>query len=95
LATQFGLSSRTLTRKFILATGRGPQIYLSYARVRQAQRLFETTSEPMDSVRRAVGYQDAAAFRRAFKQTTGISPNEYRQAYGPSRHSGAPRIDSR
>ncbi len=85
LASQFGLSSRTLTRKFIAATGYGPQTYLLHARVRHAQRLFETTSEPMEHIRMAVGYQDPAAFRRAFKQTTGISPNDYREAYGPRR----------
>lgn len=83
LAERFGLSSRTLSRRFIGATGQGPQAYLQHARVRHAMRLLETTSDPIDVVRVHAGYGDAAAFRRAFKQTTGLSPSEYRTAYGP------------
>ena len=83
LAERFGLSTRTLTRRFISATGQGPQAYLQHARVRHAMRLLETTSDPVDEVRFNAGYGDAAAFRRAFKQTTGLSPTEYRKAYGP------------
>jgi len=83
LADQFGLSSRTLSRRFIGATGRGPQAYVQHARAQLAKRLLETTSDPIDGVRRNAGYNDPAAFRRAFKQTTGMSPTEYRRAYGP------------
>ena len=83
LASQFGLSIRSLNRRFTAATGHGPQAYLQQVRVRHAQRLLETTSEPVDHIRRAAGYHDPAAFRRAFKQTTGLSPNGYRNRYGP------------
>jgi transcriptional regulator GlxA family with amidase domain len=85
LAAQFGLSSRTLTRRFASATGHGPQAYLRHARVEQGKRLLETTGEPIDEIRRDAGYHDPAAFRRVFKQTTGLSPSEYRRAYGPRR----------
>jgi hypothetical protein len=46
-------------------------------------RLLETTSEPVDQIRRSAGYGDPAAFRRAFKQATGLSPNGDRNRYGP------------
>jgi transcriptional regulator GlxA family with amidase domain len=82
LAGQFGLSERTLSRRFTAATGRGPQAYLRHARVQQAMRLLETTSDPVDQVRRRVGYGDPAAFRRVFKEATGLSPAGYRHAYG-------------
>src|SRR5215472_12629711 len=78
LASQFGLSIRSLNRRFTAATGDGPQAYLQHIRIRRAQRLLETTSERVDEIRRATGYQDPAAFRRAFKQTTGLSPTGYR-----------------
>lgn len=84
LADQFGLSSRTLSRRFIAAAGRGPQAYLQHARVQQAKRLLETTNDPIDEVRRHAGYNDPAAFRRVFKQTTGVTPSAYRSAYGPT-----------
>jgi transcriptional regulator GlxA family with amidase domain len=83
LASQFGLSIRSLNRRFTTATGRGPQAYLQQVRVRQAQRLLETTGESVDQVRRASGYHDPAAFRRAFRQITGLSPTSYRNRYGP------------
>jgi transcriptional regulator GlxA family with amidase domain len=85
LASQFGLSSRTLTRRFMAATGNPPLNYLVAARIQEAKRLLETTTEPIDAIRRRVGYQDASAFRRAFKLSTGLSPNDYRRAYGPKR----------
>ena len=34
-----------------------------------------------DDMRRA-GYSDPAAFRRVFKQATGLSPSRYREVYG-------------
>jgi transcriptional regulator GlxA family with amidase domain len=83
LASQFGLSVRSLNRRFMAATGHGPQAYLQRVRVHHARRLLETTSEPVDEIRRTAGYHDPAAFRRAFKQITGVSPNGYRNRYGP------------
>jgi len=82
LAASFGLSERTLSRRFAAATGRGPRAYLRHARIQHAKRLLETASEPIDQVRRRAGYSDPAAFRRVFKQATGLSPSGYRDAYG-------------
>jgi transcriptional regulator GlxA family with amidase domain len=89
LASEFGLSSRTLARRFVSATGDGPQAYLRDARVQRGKRLLETTGEPIDEIRQDAGYHDPAAFRRVFKQTTGLSPSEYRRAYGPRRAGDA------
>jgi AraC-like DNA-binding protein len=45
-------------------------------------RLLETDSQPIDVIRQCVGYNDPAAFRRVFKEATGLSPRGYRDAYG-------------
>src|SRR5215472_6840052 len=82
LAAAFGLSERTLSRRFAAATGHGPQAYLQHARIQHAMRLLETASDPIDQVRRSVGYTGPAAFRRVFKHATGLSPSGYRDAYG-------------
>ena len=82
LAASFGLSERTLSRRFAAATGHGPRTYLRHARIQHAKRLLETAGDPVDQVRRRAGYSDAAAFRRVFKQATGLSPSGYRDAYG-------------
>jgi len=92
LASRFGLSERTLSRRFAAATGRGPHAYLQRARIQHAMRLLETQSDPIDQVRRCAGYNDAAAFRRVFKQATGLSPSRYRAAYGPSTAGSLLRI---
>jgi transcriptional regulator GlxA family with amidase domain len=82
LSSRFGLSERTLSRRFTAATGRGPQAYLRHARIQQAMRLLETTGDPVDQIRRRVGYSDPAAFRRVFREATGLPPAGYRHAYG-------------
>ena len=83
LASQFGLSVRTLTRRFTIATGHSPQPYLQQLRVEHAARLLETTGDTIDEIRRTSGYRDPVAFRRAFRHHTGLSPSEYRNSYGP------------
>ncbi len=85
LAKQFGVSERNLNRRFTAATGLGPQAYLQLVRVHFAQRLLETTSNPVEAIRRTAGYGDSAAFRRVFKQITGLGPSEYRRQYGARR----------
>jgi transcriptional regulator GlxA family with amidase domain len=82
LASRFGLSQRTLTRRFAAATGRGPRAYIQHARIQHAMRLLETTADPTSQIQRRSGYIDPAAFRRAFTQATGLSPRRYRDAYG-------------
>jgi transcriptional regulator GlxA family with amidase domain len=82
LASSFGLSERTLSRRFAAATGRGPRAYLQHARIQHAMRLLETASDPIDQIRRRAGYTDPAAFRRVFKLATGLSPSRYRETYG-------------
>ena len=87
LAEQFGVSERTLTRRFTAATGLGPQSYLQLVRVNLAQRLLETASDPVASISHAVGYGDINAFRRVFKRVTRLSPSDYRSQNGRRRPS--------
>lgn len=91
LAGQAGLSPRTLTRRMRDATGLNPQSYVRVRRIDAARRLLEVTGDPIGNVRRQVGYRDPAAFRRAFRERTGLTPTGYRARYGwrPDQH-GAP-----
>src|SRR5262249_49750471 len=82
LASRFGLSERTLSRRFAAATGHGPHAYLQHARIQEARRLLEMHADAAEEVRRGVGYSAPAAFRRVFKAVTGLSPSRYRDAYG-------------
>jgi transcriptional regulator GlxA family with amidase domain len=90
LARAFGVSARTLTRRFDAATGASLQTYVRQARIHVARRLLETTNDPIDHVRAATGYQDSASFRRAFRSAAGVSPRKYRETYGPHRKPAVP-----
>lgn len=46
------------------------------------RRLLETAGDPIDQVPRQADRGDQAAFRRVFKQATGLSPGAHRDAYG-------------
>ena len=81
LARMFGVSPRTLARRFRAATRGTVNKYVQQARILKAKKLLETTDEPIEQIRSATGYLDPASFRRAFRQAAGISPRQYRATY--------------
>jgi transcriptional regulator GlxA family with amidase domain len=74
-----GLPERTFKRRFTKATGYSPIAYVQHVRVEDAKRRLERTSEPVDDISYAVGYEDPASFRRLFKRVTGVTPGVYRR----------------
>ena len=78
-ARRAGTAERTFKRRFSAATGYSPIAYVQRMRVEEAKRRLERTSEPVDPISYAVGYDDPASFRRLFKRTTGVSPGVYRR----------------
>ena len=62
-------------------TGKSPSAYLRWFRIERAKELLTDTSYSLMNIALLVGYNSHAAFTRAFKETTGISPQEYRQNY--------------
>ncbi len=79
LVERSGLPERTFKRRFARATGYAPIAYVQRVRVEEAKRRLERTSEPVDSISYAVGYEDPASFRRLFKRVTGVTPGAYRR----------------
>jgi two-component system response regulator YesN len=57
-------------------------------RIRIATQLLEQNGHNVESVARAVGYDDVTTFERAFKKCKGIGP----QAYRRSRNSPRPSL---
>jgi AraC-like DNA-binding protein len=80
IARHGGMSVRTLLRRFREQTGTTPLQWLHRARVRQAQLLLETTTQPVEWIARLVGFGSPAAFRDRFKRVTGVTPQAYRSA---------------
>ncbi len=78
-----GLPERTLKRRFRNATGVSLMEYLQNLRVEEARRMLEHTSEPVDEIGAAVGYEDTSFFRRLFKRVTGLTPSQYRRLFQP------------
>jgi transcriptional regulator GlxA family with amidase domain len=81
VATQAGMSTRTLNRRFREHTGTTPLQWLHRARIRQAQYLLETTTHPVDRIAAQVGFGSPTAFRDRFKRLTGTNPHAYRRAF--------------
>ncbi|WP_102222903.1 GlxA family transcriptional regulator [Acidimangrovimonas sediminis] len=82
LAAQAGMSERTFLRRFGKATGLRPKDYLQQVRLAKAREALERTGQPVDQIAWQIGYQDPAAFRKAFLKQTGLSPGTYRRRFG-------------
>lgn len=81
LAQRFAVSRRQFDRRFIEATGNTPFEYLQRVKVEAAKKLIEVGRKTVSEVMYEVGYSDAGAFRKVFKDVTSLSPVEYRNRY--------------
>lgn len=81
LSAAFGVSTRTLLRRFADETGRSPLEYLRASRVRRARHLLETTDRTVARISAAVGYRDPGTFAALFAKHTGRRPSDYRTAF--------------
>lgn len=83
LATEFGISERTLARRVHRATGRSTAALVQSVKLRKARALLEQTRYSVEEIAAAVGYRDSTALRRLMKKVTGASPSGYRPAVAP------------
>lgn len=79
-----GLPRRTFDRRFRAATGYSPKDYVQSLRIEEAKQLLEAEKHNVDTIAEEVGYADTRAFRRLFKNMTGLSPSEYRRRFSGS-----------
>ncbi|SAL50036.1 AraC family transcriptional regulator [Caballeronia cordobensis] len=85
LAKLCSLSRATFVRHFDRACGRSAIDLLTEVRMTIAGVKLESTRLPVSDVGKAVGYQSTAAFQRAFKSHSGITPARWRlQARNPA-----------
>jgi transcriptional regulator GlxA family with amidase domain len=78
LAQAAATSPRTLARRIHAAVGLTPQRLVQRIRIAQAAHLLETTRESVEQIAARVGYADAAAFRRVYRQHFGEAPRKAR-----------------
>lgn len=79
VATKFGLSPRSLARRFQSAIGCSPLAYFQQQRIRTAKELLESTNLTIGEVAFRVGYQDQGHFSRLFARAMAVNPAEYRK----------------
>jgi len=83
LARRACTSPRTFARRFRAVTGTTPHQWLLSQRVLLAQRLLETTDEPVERVAERCGFGSAAGLRQHFARAVSASPQAYRRTFRP------------
>jgi transcriptional regulator GlxA family with amidase domain len=78
VANQFGLSQRSLTRRFKAATNTSVTQYWQRLRLETVKELLASSNLSIQEIALEVGYQDQGHVTRLFRRTLGTSPKDYR-----------------
>ena len=81
VARRSAMSPRHFARRFRAATGTTPHQWVLGQRVLLAQRLLESTEEPIEMIASRCGFGSAAALRVHFQRAVATSPQAYRRAF--------------
>jgi two-component system response regulator YesN len=85
LASRFHVNAPYLSRLFKRQVGAAPARYLRDLRISWARRLLDERRDlEIKEVSVLAGYPDQGYFSRVFRQTVGLSPQEYRERRGSS-----------
>ncbi|NMP33425.1 helix-turn-helix domain-containing protein [Thalassotalea sp. M1531] len=84
VSLQFGVSNRTLIRRFKDAAGTTPLEYLQEVRLDAASKYLVQSNKTIDEITHTVGYSDISSFTKLFKRKTKLSPSSYRARYKPN-----------
>lgn len=81
LAEIASMSPSRFAARFREVTGQSAMSYVSRWRMTVACRKLRETTDNLDRIANAIGYQDVASFSRAFKGLVGRSPTHWRAAH--------------
>jgi len=84
LARETGSSRSVLAERFTALLGRPPMDYVVCWRIQLAADRLRNGRGSLAAIAADVGYESEAAFGRAFKRVTGISPGRWRDGAGDS-----------
>lgn len=82
LAQELGTTERTLSRKVGAATGAPAASWVRRIKLNQVSERLIHTSAPASSISADLGFSSDAGMRRMFKEVTGMTTAQYRQAFG-------------
>ena len=95
LAREVGTSRSVLAERFTYFVGHPPMLYLTRWRMQLAASRLAAGAAPVCAVAAAVGYESEAAFSRAFKKATGVTPASWRSRRMPMFDQGSGGSGSR
>ena len=78
VAQQFGLSHRSLTRRFKAATNSSATQYWQKLRLEAVKELLGSSNLTIQEIAFEVGYQDQGHITKLFRRSFGMSPKDYR-----------------
>ena len=81
LAQKVMMSRRTLTRRFVKATGSSVAQWLIAERLHRSQALLETSPLPVERIAEQVGFLSPVTWRQHFKSRFGVSPAAWRKTF--------------
>ena len=90
LAREAGASRTVLAERFAYFVGHPPMLYLTRWRMQLAASRLSAGGAPVSAVASDVGYESEAAFCRAFKKVTGVTPASWRKSATQGRGTANP-----
>lgn len=78
MAAIANLSRSSLIRSFGAVAGMAPAQFVTRVRIAEASRLLKESEQSVATIGEAVGYASEAAFQRAFKRETDVTPAAWR-----------------
>lgn len=91
LAGEAGVSRTVLAERFTEVMGMPPMTYLANWRMQLAASLLAGGATTLARIADEIGYASEAAFSRAFKRSTGLSPATWRSTTRPGPAAGPSR----
>ena len=79
LSNLANMSARHFSRRFKTAVGKSPFSYINDLKINAAKELLRETNLLHQEIADQLGYTDNGYFARRFKQSTKLTPSEYRQ----------------
>lgn len=79
LAEEAAMSRASFADRFSQMVGVTPMKYLTSWRMTEARRLLQTTALSIAQIAQRSGYDSEAAFRKAFRNTLGVTPGKVRK----------------
>lgn len=79
LAKECGLNRTYLCKLFAEETGMTTGQYVTQVKMEEARRLMDITPKTVAEIAAYLGYSSQSHFQRVFKNSTGITPGEYRR----------------